>query len=119
MSRKTYTAEEALDIIMQSSSDSMEETFSDDSSSSSEPTSHSEIDSNSDVDFTPNANGKRKSKTRTRVGKIKCNVLASDGNGSLSSSAAVSDMTPPSFDHNERYVASEVSASSEQFGYYI
>ena len=77
MSRKTYTAEEALVIIMQSSSDSMEETFSDDSSSSSEPTSHSEIDSNSDIHFTPlsaqnkkvpNANGKRKSKTRTRVG---------------------------------------------------
>ena len=47
-------------------------------------------------------------------GKIKCGVLAS-GDGSLSSSAAVSDMTPPTFDHNERYVASEVSASSEQF----
>ena len=41
--------------------------------------------------------------------------IASDGDGSLSSSAAVSGMTPPSFDHNETYVASEVSASSEQF----
>ena len=124
MSRKSYTAEEVLGIIMQSGSDSMEETFSDDSSSSSKPTSHSEMDSNSDADFTPlsaknkkapNANGKRKSKTRTRVGKIKCAVLASDGDGSLSSSAAVSDRTPPSCDHNDRSDASEVSASSEQF----
>ena len=49
------------------------------------------------------------------MGKIKCGVLASDGDGSLSSSAAVSDMTPPSFDHNDIYDASEVSASSEQF----